>query len=83
MFILTSDNHGGVYAVTNKDGLKTVQIFEEEDDAVRYLGLLDADGYKDNLEVTEVEKEIVIHNCAIYGYNYCIINPDDIVIPPT
>lgn len=83
MFILTSEQHGGVYAVNNKDGLKTVQIFEEEDDAIRYLGLLEADeNFDDILEVTEVEKDIVTHNCSVYGYNYCLIKSDDIVIPP-
>ena len=40
MFILTDSSSGGVYAVYNKDQVKTVQIFEDKDDAIRYNGLL-------------------------------------------
>jgi hypothetical protein len=83
MYILVSKKHGGVYAVKNKDGLKTVQIFEDEDDAVRYHGLLQADNFDDTLEVKECDSEHVVQSCAIYGYHYCFIEPDDIVIPPT
>jgi hypothetical protein len=83
MYILVSEKHGGVYAVNNKDGKRTVQIFEEEDDAVRYYGLLQADNYEDDLEVRECDSDTVAQNCAIYGYNYCFIQPEDIVFPPT
>lgn len=83
MYILVSRKHGGVYAVRNKDGLKTVQIFESEDDAIRYHGLLEADDFDETLEVTEVDLEAVSHSCATYGYNYCFIEPDDIVFPPS
>jgi hypothetical protein len=83
MYILVSKKHGGVYAVKNKDGLRTVQIFESEDDAVRYHGLLLADNFDDTLEITECEPEQVAQSCAIYGYNYCFIETDDIVFPPT
>jgi anthranilate/para-aminobenzoate synthase component II len=82
MYVLISKKHGGVYAVRNKDGLKTVQIFEEEDDAIRYHGLLAAEDFDDTLEVTEVDAETVAQNCSVYGYNYCYVEPDDIVFPP-
>ena len=82
MYVLISKKHGGVYAVRNKDGLKTVQIFEEEDDAIRYHGLLEAENFDDTLEVTEVDAETVAQNCSVYGYNYCYVEPDDIVFPP-
>ena len=36
MFILADKDTGGVYAVFDKDRVKTVQVFEEEDDALRY-----------------------------------------------
>ena len=42
MFILTQKERGGVYAVKDKTKIKTVQVFEEEDDAVRYMTLLEA-----------------------------------------
>lgn len=83
MYILISKKHGGVYAVKNKDGLKTVQIFAEEDDAVRYHGLLEAEDFDESLEVTEIDSETIEQNCSVYGYNYCYVEPDDIVFPPT
>lgn len=42
MFILTEQGTGGVYALPNKHNVKTVHMFEQEDDAVRYLELLRA-----------------------------------------
>ena len=43
MYILSL--HGkegeGAYAVTNDDGHKALYLFEQEDDATRYAGLLD------------------------------------------
>ena len=83
MFILTDKNTGGVYAVSNKDRVKTVQVFEQEDDAVRYNDLLQADGYHEELEVMEVDPAIVAANCGKYNYYYTIIGKDEFVIPPT
>jgi len=83
MYILVSKRHGGVYAVKNKNGIKVVQIFEEEDDAIRYHGLLEAEDFDEDLEITEVDEELIAQNCSNYGYSYCYIKPDDIVIPPT
>ena len=83
MYILTDKDTGGVYAVFNKDRVKTVQIFETEDDASRYQELLTADGHNDNLEVLEVDLDVVAINCSNYGYFYTVITKDDIVIPPT
>lgn len=83
MYILTDKETGGVYAVYNKDRVKTVQIFEEEDDALRYQKLLEADGTDDNLEVMEVDIGVVAANCNNYGYYYTVITKDDFVIPPS
>jgi len=83
MYILTDKESGGVYAVNNKDQIKTVQIFEDEDDAYRYYEMLRADDYKDELEVFEVDLDIVAANCQNYGYYYSIITKNDFVIPPT
>ena len=59
-----------------------IQIFEEEDDAVRYHGLLQAEDFKDLLTVEEVDLTTVVANCRKYGYSYTIINKDELVIPP-
>ncbi|ARW57085.1 hypothetical protein [Synechococcus phage S-B64] len=82
MYILTDKNTGGVYAVFDKDRVKTVQVFEEEDDAIRYQELLLADDLDDDLEVMEVELSTVAVNCENYGYGYSVITSNDFVIPP-
>ncbi|AOV60057.1 hypothetical protein P29A0810_121 [Synechococcus phage S-CAM8] len=82
MFVLTDAKSGGIYAVNSKDLSKTVTVFEDRDDAERYVSLLTAEDYKDELEVIEVEKEVIAINCNTYGYNYSIIQKDDLIIPP-
>lgn len=83
MYILISKKHGGVYAVKNEKGLRIVTIFEDEDDAIRYHGLLQAEDFDDTLEVTEIDEDTIVQNCSVYGYNYCFVKPNDIVFPPT
>ena len=82
MFILTVKNKAneGAYAVEKKDGTRILQIFEEEDDAQRYVDLLEADGCP-NMSVYEIEAEQAISACENFGYNYTIVSPDDFVIP--
>ena len=82
MFVLTDIESGGIYAVKSKDRIKTVTVFEDRDDAERYVLQLHADNYEDNLEVTEVDREVIAINCNTYGYSYSIIKKDDLVIPP-
>ena len=62
MYLLTDKKSGGVYAVFNKDNVKTVHLFEEEDDVVRYQNLLEADRHVE-LDVLEMDREIVEVNC--------------------
>ena len=83
MFILTQKNSGAVHAVKDKTNTKTVQVFEQEDDAVRFLTLLEAESKEKDLkwEVMEVDTDIIAMNCDNYGYNYAIITPDELMIP--
>ena len=83
MFILTiaDKEDEGAYAVIDSDGEKALYFFEDEDDAERYAGLLEAEDYPE-MSVIEVDAEIAIKTCEIYGYNYVIITPNDFVIPP-
>ena len=83
MFILTmtDEDSEGAYAVITKEGDKVLQLFEQSDDAERYIGLLEADGFP-SVEATEIESEQVVAACEKFGYNYVIITPDDFVIPP-
>ena len=45
MYILSLVGHEGegAYAVTNDDGQKALYLFQQEDDATRYAGLLEAE----------------------------------------
>ena len=82
MYILTDKDNGGVYAVYNKDKIKTVQIFEVAEDAERYTMLLEAQGSK-KLDVLKVNLDDLALNCGSFGYFYNVITSDDFVVPPT
>ena len=83
MFILTIEGHeqDGAYAVADNDGERALYLFEEEDDAIRYGGLLEAEDYPP-MAVVSVEEELAIQTCEVYNYRYVIITKDDFVIPP-
>jgi len=74
-------NADGAYAVRDPYGEKTLYFFQDEDDAERFAGLLEADDHPD-LEVVEIDPELAIKACQEYNYKYAIITPDDLVIPP-
>lgn len=84
MYILTlkDKKEEGAYALTTSDGSKVLQMFEEEDDALRYIGLLEADGFPE-MQYIEISEDDAVAACENFGYNYCIITPDDFVIPPS
>ena len=82
MFVLTDTASGGIYAVKSRDMTKTVTVFEDRDDAERYVLQLDAEDYEDKLEVTEVDSEIIAINCNTYGYAYSVVKKDDLIVPP-
>ena len=83
MFILTI--HGketeGAYSVENIDGQSVLYLFQEEDDAVRYAMMLEEEGYPE-MHVIEIEDDVMLKTCELHGYQYTLITPDDIVIPP-
>lgn len=83
MYILTMDQTEaeGAYAVITGEGDKVLQLFEHVDDAERYIGLLEADGFPP-IKVTEIEGEQAIEACEKFGYSYVVITPEDFVIPP-
>ena len=56
-------------------------LFVDKDDAVRYAGLLEADDFPE-MSVVEVDDDDVIRACVSHGFEYYVITPDDIVIPP-
>ena len=83
MFLITisGKEEEGAYSVLDGDGEKALYLFEEEDDAERYAGLLEAEDYPE-MSVIEVEDEVAINTCNVYNYRYVIITPDQFVITP-
>ena len=71
----------GAYAVTNDDGQKALYLFQQEDDAPRDAGLLEANE-ETTLTVVEIDDTLAVETCRTHKYKYVIITPDDIVIPP-
>jgi hypothetical protein len=86
MFLITLQEHpDGVYSVIDDEGDHVVYFFEDEDDADRYLGLLeanDADGDLPPLRTYEVDAKAGIGMCELRGMKYIVVQPDDIIIPP-
>ena len=83
MYILTvaGKENEGAYSVKDLEGNQILYLFEEEDDADRYAMMLEDEDYPE-MHVLEVEDEVIIKTCKIHGYNYTVITPNDIVIPP-
>jgi hypothetical protein len=84
MFILTINGKEkeGAYSVTDDEGDQILYLFQEEDDACRYAMMLEEDGYPE-MHIIEIEDDVMLKTCEIHGYQYTVITPDDIVIPPT
>ena len=84
MYILTvhGKENEGAYSVPDDDGAHILYLFEEEEDAMRYAMMLEASG-SPRMHVIEVEDEVMIRTCESHDYNYAVITPDDIVVPPS
>ena len=83
MFLLTvaGKENNGAYSVVDEDGDQILYLFEQQDDAMRFAMQLEDKDYPE-MNVMEVEDEVMIKTCELHGYNYTVITPDDIVIPP-
>jgi hypothetical protein len=83
MYILTIDGREdeGAYSVVDEHGEKVLYIFESNDDAERYAMMLEENDYP-KISVVEVDDKLIVKTCEIYDYQYTIITPNDIVIPP-
>jgi len=85
MYLICLEDHPeGVYSVINEEGENIIFFFEEEEDAERYLGLLEANNNNDlpDLQIIELDYEVGSKVCESKGYKYTVITPDDLVIPP-
>ena len=84
MYILTihGKENEGAYSVRDDEGDNILYLFEQEDDAVRYAMMLEDNG-SPKMHVIEVEDEVMIKTCESHDYNYAVITPNDIVVPPS
>ena len=83
MFVLAlkGKEDQGAYSVEDEFGDKTLYMFVDKDDAMRYAGLLEADDYP-RMSVVEVSREDAIGAWKERNHPYFVISPDQIVIPP-
>ena len=83
MFIVTlEDQPEGVYSVFDEDLDRVIPIFQDEDDAERYLYMLEEDEDYPPMQVVEIDDHVIITACQERGQKFSIITPDDLLIPP-
>ena len=83
MFVITLKDHPqGIYSVFDKQEDRIVPLFEQADDAMRYVMQLSEDEENPDLQVMNVEPEQIIQACRSQGQRYSIISADDLIIPP-
>ena len=83
MFIITlKDVPSGVYSVFDDSEDRIIPVFEEEDDAIRYLMHLEEDDETLELEINSVDIDALVQACIVQGQKYSIISSDDFIIPP-
>ena len=74
MYILTiaEKEDEGAYAVLDEYGEKALYFFEEEDDAERYAGLLEAEDYPE-MSVVEVDDKSAIKTLSFISIDKCFL----------
>tara|TARA_B100000029_G_scaffold199187_1_gene197544 strand:+ start:4103 stop:4417 length:315 start_codon:yes stop_codon:yes gene_type:complete len=83
MFVITLKDHPqGVYSVLDEDDDRIIPIFENREDAFRYVHLLGVDEENPKLDVVNVQLEQMVQACSMSGQRYSIITTDDFIVPP-
>ena len=83
MFVITLKDHPqGIFSVFDEEEDRIVPLFEQADDAMRYVMQLSEDEENPDLQVMNVEPEQIIQACRSQGQRYSIISADDLIIPP-
>ena len=83
MFVLTLENHpDGVYSVFDTAKDRVIPIFIDNDDASRYLMMMEEDIEYPPMQVVEMEDHVIIGARQDRGQKFSIITPDDFLIPP-
>ena len=82
MFVLTvADHPEGVFSVWDDEERRVVPIWIHNDDAQRYLMMIQEEEYPP-MQVVEMEDHVIIGACQDRGQRFSIITPDDFLIPP-
>ena len=81
LIVLKDSSSSGAFSVINDDDEKVLLFFEEYDDAERYKIMLEENNSLD-LEIVEYDDKMLIKTVNAIGYNYSIISPYDLVVPP-
>lgn len=79
LFNAGTDNEG-IHTVQMGDN-NTILMFQEEDDAVRYAGLLEAQDFLAP-KVEPIDSDEVEHFCRQANYDWKIVEPGQLEIPP-
>ena len=83
MFVLTIENHPeGVYSVFDDSENRVIPIFLANDDAERYLLMMQSEEDYPPMQVVEMEDHVIIGACQDRGQKFSIITPDDLIVPP-
>jgi len=83
MYIITlKDLPSGVFSIFDDDKDRIIPLFEQQDDATRYLLQLEQSDSSPELEVLGIDPEIIVNACRTHGQKYSIISSDDFIIPP-
>jgi hypothetical protein len=80
--IISDDSQGrGAFSIINDYDEKVILLFEDLDDAKRYVLMLREIDI-DDLSIVSYEEEQLIKTCMIVGFKYAKIKKGDFVIPP-
>ena len=83
MFVITlRDQPQGIYSVFDKQDDRIVPLFEQADDALRYVMQLSEDDENPDLQIMNVQPDQIIQACRMQGQKYSIISADDFIVPP-
>ena len=71
MFVLTLENHAeGVYSLFDADKNRFIPIFQLEDDANRYLTMLEDTSEYPSMRVVEMEDHVIIEHVSKEDKNF-------------
>ena len=83
MFVITLiGNPQGIFSVFDEKEDRIVPLFEQADDALRYVMQLSEDEGNPDLQIMNVQPDQIIQACRMQGQKYSIISADDFIVPP-